>query len=158
MKKKISYEEGDWFAVPLNQGGYSLGRISRIGSRGGVLLGFFFKGCYQTLPLLDAYASLTPDDAILICHFCDPGLRNLTWPVLTKPLLWNRADWSWTDFGHIDALDPNQAFRRTYDDNDPFTMISQLQITPFAAKLLPKDGLGGHIFIQNRLSKLVVTE
>ena len=158
MKKRRNYEEGDWFAIPLNQGGYSLGRIARIGSRGGVLLGFFYKTYYHIPPPLDAYAGLTPDAVVLIQHFCNPGLRDLTWPVLAKSPLWNRADWSWTEFGYIDAVDPNQAFRRTYDPNDPFTMISQQQITPIAAKRLPKDGLGGHIFMQNRLSDLVVTE
>ena len=38
---KASYREGDWFAVPLRDGGYAAGLIARANPKG-VLLGYFF--------------------------------------------------------------------------------------------------------------------
>jgi hypothetical protein len=39
--QKINYREGDWFAVPLRDGGYAVGLVARMDNRGGVL-GYFF--------------------------------------------------------------------------------------------------------------------
>ena len=48
-KEKRRYEEGDWFAVPLQNGGYSLGLVARADGEGGVL-GYFFGPRREQLP------------------------------------------------------------------------------------------------------------
>jgi hypothetical protein len=48
VRKKL-YKEGDWFAVPI-ESGYVLGRIARVGKRGGILLGYFFEPLFLSPP------------------------------------------------------------------------------------------------------------
>jgi len=156
--KKRLYQEGDWFAVPLSGYGYGIGRIARIGSRGGVLLGFFFRNRYKMLPISANYSNLTPADAILVKHFTDAGLMNKPWPILPKEPNWNRADWSSTTFGHVDPVDQSKAYRRIYDDNDPFTMVKEELTSIVEAAMYPREGLAGHIWLQGRLSDLLADE
>jgi hypothetical protein len=157
-KRRLPYKEGDWFAVPLNGGGYALGRIARIGSRGGVLLGYFFRPRHGHLPTSGSTFNLKPQDAILVSHFTDSGLIDTSWPIISRDSSYNRADWSSTEFGHIDIVDPNKAYRRIYDDNDPFTMIKEEPVSVAEATLLPREGLAGHIYLQGRLSDLLADE
>lgn len=46
----IKYSEGQWFAIPLNNGGYALGIIVRgsYKTKGG--LGYFFGPRYEDIP------------------------------------------------------------------------------------------------------------
>src|SRR5262249_58700798 len=50
------YREGDWFAVPLGDGRYVLGRIAR--HHRATVLGYFFKPAYDHVPTLDEIGDL----------------------------------------------------------------------------------------------------
>ncbi len=62
---KQKYGEGDWFAVPLRNGGYALGVVARRDGRGGII-GYFFGQKYSAPPSLDEVTSKTATDAILV--------------------------------------------------------------------------------------------
>jgi hypothetical protein len=58
-------------------------------------------------------------------------------------------------FGHIDIVDPTIAFGRRYDENRLDEIVSEVRIPVSEAKLLPEDGLSGHIALIIRLTKLL---
>src|SRR5687768_5375020 len=82
---RLPYKEGDWFAVPLRDGGWAVGRVARMPpppKRGIHLLGYFFGPRRDRVPALDDVADLAPEAAISIERFSDLGLVRGTWPVL----------------------------------------------------------------------------
>ena len=68
---KPPYSEGDVFAVPLTQGGYALGVVARAPKKGPVLLGYFFRDLFSTLPNESRAKNLRAIDAIKIKKFGD---------------------------------------------------------------------------------------
>lgn len=68
-KKKLPYAEGDWFGVPLKNGGYAVGIIARSRRSGKALFSYFFGPRHWELPSMNDIRGLTPADAILIGKF-----------------------------------------------------------------------------------------
>lgn len=154
MKKQAKYQEGDWFAVPLEQGGYSLGVIARA-SKSGTVLGYFFGPRSLTLPTQENTIHRKADDAILIRMFGDIGIIRGEWPILFPSLSWQRDEWPLPSFGYIDRASKESAFLREYDEHDLNRMVSDTPISQEMARALPEDGLSGHIALIVRLSKLL---
>jgi hypothetical protein len=107
MVKRKPYKEGDWFAVPTNSR-YVLGRIARVGRRGGILLGYFFEPLRTELPVPEDTFKLTPWDAFHVAKFGDPGLIEGDWPIIYRPDDWYREEWPMPPFGRIDAFVPQR--------------------------------------------------
>ena len=149
MRRK-PYKEGDWFAVPI-PAGYVLGRIARVGRRGGILLGYFFEPIYSTVPALSEISHLRPKDAFLIQHFGDRGLTEEDWPILASSEAWLRADWPIPLFGRIDKFSSGRGFAVHYDENDLSVSLSQVPITTQQAIRLPQEFMAGHRALQDRL-------
>ena len=124
---KRNYHEGDWFAVPLGQGGYALGIIART-SQLGVLLGYFFGPRRTELPTLDDVTGLRPDAAVWITRFTDHGLRGrrrsgILWPILGRLADWDRSTWPLPVFARLDSR-TGHAFRVYYGgDDDQLTVV-----------------------------------
>ena len=74
----MSYDEGNWFAVPLTQGGYALGLVARTNGRG-TALGYFFLPVFPDVPDSTATVGLQAADAILVRLFGDLALINGEW-------------------------------------------------------------------------------
>jgi Immunity protein 26 len=72
---KVNYREGDWFAVPLRNGGFAVGVIARANPRG-VSLGYFFGPPRSDVPRLDEVADLRSGDAVLVRKFGHLGILN----------------------------------------------------------------------------------
>ena len=87
---KINYQEGDWFGVPLEGGGYAVGVLARFrkGPYGSNLFGYFFGPRRRALPSLEELKRLTPDDAINACHFGHLGLVQNEWPIIGRNEPW----------------------------------------------------------------------
>jgi hypothetical protein len=149
-KKQLPYREGDWFAVPLRDGGYALGVAARVEGRGGVL-GYFFGPRRRQVPTAEDTRELSAAGAILVQKFGDPGLLNGTWPILPRTTDWNRNDWPMPAFGTVFG---GGASRREYDEST-FSLLSVVPVTPEEASRLPEDSVDGYIALEIRLNRLL---
>jgi hypothetical protein len=141
---KLDYHEGDWFAVPLGQGGYALGIIART-SQLGVLLGYFFGPRRAELPTLDDVTGLRPDAAVWITRFTDHGLRGrrrsgIVWPILGRLDDWDRSAWPLPVFARLDSR-TGHAFRVYYGGDDPGSRPRWEQV-PSDAPTMYRDAWG----------------
>ena len=118
----LNYHEGDWFAVPLGQGGFALGIVARANPLG-VLLGYFFGPRCAELPTLDDVSTLRAEQAIWITRLSDRGLRGRRksgreWPIIGRLADWDRNAWRMPVFGRVDTQTA-RAYRVFYPDYNP---------------------------------------
>ncbi len=147
------YTEGDWFAVPLREGGYALGVIARA-SRGGALLGYFFGPRRAEPPRLEDVAGLTPQAAVLVAMFGHLGLRGGSWPLLGRDPGWNRASWPMPVFVRYEEL-TGRSLHVFYDDADPSRLLGERQVSPGPAEQGPQDAMLGAGAVELRLTALL---
>jgi hypothetical protein len=147
---RFNYREGDWFAVPLRDGGYAVGLVARA-NRDGVLLGYFFGPRRDAVPSLTDVEELAPSDALLVGKFGHLGLKQGRWPILGRPEEWNRGAWPMPALVRYEELS-GRSFRVIYDDDDPNKLIREEEIRPGAAEQGPKDGLMGAGFVEKVLT------
>jgi hypothetical protein len=159
----LPYREGDWFAVPLRDGGWAVGRVARMPpppKRGIHLLGYFFGPRREGVPTLDEVAGLAPEGAISVERFSDLGLVEGRWPVIGgagPEWAGERDRWSMPAFGfHDDTL--GRYFRREYGDDPRQPMLRQVRTTPEAYARLPRDGFAFVGAVEIRLTHLIATE
>jgi hypothetical protein len=149
----VKYSEGDWFAVPLRDGGFGVGVLARA-NPGGVLLGYFFTPRRSEVPTLDDVADLKPADAVLVGKFGHLGLTGGTWPIIGRLEDWARVEWPMPVFVRYEELS-GRSFKVFYDDDDPNKLIREEQVAPGEAERGPKDGLMGAGFAEKVLTKLL---
>jgi hypothetical protein len=139
-----SYHEGDWFAVPLNNGGHALGLIARMKEGRGtrIIFGYFFGPRLQDLSRIAQLAELSPEDAIHVGRFGDRDLRTGRWPVIGTSETWDRAAWPMPPFVRIQLVS-GIAYKVVYDQDDPGKMISETKCDPSEADSHPRDALSG---------------
>lgn len=147
---KTKYREGDWFAVPLREGGYAVGVVARANPQG-VLLGYFFGPRREELPSLANVTGATKDDAVLVRKFADVGLQQGRWPILGRLEEWDRAAWPMPVFVRHEEL-TGRSFKVFYDDDDPNTFLREEPAPPGVAEHAPKDGLMGAGFAEKVLT------
>lgn len=145
--------EGDWFAVPLRDGGFAVGVLARA-SRVGVLFGYLFGPRFEQVPRLEVVGTISPHDAVLVGKFGHLGLRNGTWPHMGRLPHWNRVEWPMPPLIRYEELS-GRSFKVYYDDNDPNRLLREDQIPPGVAEQAPKDGLMGAGFVETRLTSLL---
>ena len=155
MTQGESYSEGDWFAVPLREGGFAVGVIARaMPQKGGVLLGYFFGPRHDTAPPLEELSELSASEAVLVRKFGHLGLIDETWPLLGRIGGWDRGAWPIPAFGRFEEL-TGRAFKVIYDDTNPNRLISEKEIDPRELASLPKDGLLGSGAVERVLTGLL---
>lgn len=150
---KTNYREGDWFALPLREGGFGIGVVART-NPDGVLLGYFFGPRRDDVPSVDAVADLKPPDAVLVAMFGHLGLKKGTWPIIGRIDGWERVDWPMPPFVRYEEL-TGRSIKVLYDDNDPNRVIREEQVQPGVAEQLPKDGLLGAGAVEKLLTALL---
>ncbi|GAP08819.1 immunity protein 14 [Anaerolinea thermolimosa] len=111
----IKYSEGQWFAIPLNNGGYALGIIVRgsYKTKGG--LGYFFGPRYEDIPDGNETWHKKPSDAILMAWFGDLGIITGRWPLISTTRSFNRHEWSVPGFRSIDPVYPAKGWLIEYN-------------------------------------------
>ena len=139
-RKRLTYKEGDWFAVPLRSGGFAVGVAARIDRRGG-MIAYFFGPKRTVVPSIDELA-LVPTDAILVRHCGDLGLLEGTWPVVGSRSDWNRASWPIPAFGRVEPLG-DRAWRVEYSEDDLNAPTRESRVSLDEAESLPKNGVLG---------------
>lgn len=150
--KKLPYREGDWFAVPLRDGGYALGRIARADGKG-IVVGYFFGPRQERVPTIREAEGKRPDDAILVKLFGDLGLLQGRWPVLGHRPPWRREEWPIPAFQRIDEI-ANKAWRVRYDDSSLIAAAEE-RVAPDEVRSLPRDGTSGAGAIETRLARIL---
>jgi hypothetical protein len=157
-KKKVrKYNEGQWFGIPLRQGGYALGIIVRgsYKTKGG--LGYFFGPKYARIPDENDTIEKKKDDAVLISWFGDLGIINGNWPLIGSSHQFSRDEWPIPIFGREISLIPNRGMIIEYEDNPKGEWRVQKE-TPVDLKEitgLPVDGFLGGGVIEIKLTKLL---
>lgn len=151
---KVPYQEGDWFAVPLRDGGYVIGLVARAAPGGKILLGYFFGPRRDRVPTLTELGPLQASRAALIAQFGDLGLIERSWPIIGHFDVWNRKAWPMPRFVRTDAVS-GQTRLVEYADDDP---SHEVAVTPLLGGTpidQPKDGLLGAGAVELRLTKLL---
>lgn len=157
-RKHIKYSEGQWFAVPLQDGGYALGIIVRgnYKTKGG--LGYFFGPRYEDIPGEQETWLKGPSDAILIAWFGDLGIIWGRWPLISSMRPFRREEWPVPKFHRIDALRPDKGWLVEYSSEAKGVGEQPIRETYCDAKELmglPKDSLLGYGAVEIILTKLL---
>lgn len=147
-----SVHEGDWFTVPLRNGGYALGVVARKG-KGGVLVGYFFGPRREAVPTLEDAEHLAPNEAVLVEHFGDLSLRDRSWPLLGPLKSWRREAWPIPNFTRVEPLG-GRAWIVIYGD-DPRTALREEPCSKEAASKLRPDGLAGAGAVEIQMTQLL---
>jgi hypothetical protein len=93
---KQRYREGDWFAAPLRDGRYVLGRIAR--HYRGTVFGYFFAPPFVHVPTLDDTRGRRAEESFTQMLFSHLGLRDGEWPVLGLAGDRDRDAWPLVEF------------------------------------------------------------
>lgn len=151
---KLPYKEGDWIIVPLEEGGYAVGRIARSRPGGKVLLGYFFGPKLEKIPNESEINHLNPEDAIDITQFGDLGLIEGEWPVIGNSDEWDRSLWPMPSFIRVDVMS-GKARKIEYSEDDLLYEIRDEPATPEEVKKYPKDRVCGSGAVEIRLTLLL---
>ncbi len=144
-----NYREGDWFAVPLRDGGFAAGVVARA-NRQAALLGYFFGPRRDRIPSVDELSQVGANDAVLIGMFSDLGLLDGTWPLVGRITGWDRRDWPMPVFVRHEEL-TGRSFNVVYDD-DPGKLLREELTAGGIASDRPVDGLMGAGYVENVLT------
>jgi hypothetical protein len=158
MKKRrrraeLPYKEGTWFAIPLRQGGYAVGRVARHTPVGKIILAYLFGPKREQIPTLDGIRNLEPGEAVRVVRVGDLGLVDGSWPVIGDSVPWERERWSMPAFIRRDDLG-RAAWRVLYSDDDPNTILSEQRV-PYETTELESAGLYGDQAAEALLSQLL---
>src|SRR4051812_2243714 len=102
----VTYKEGDWYAVPLPDGNFTVGLVARTArkrlrraKKGKWFLGYYFGPKYASVPSLEATHQLAPVTAILVSLSADLGIIEGRWIRIGSHADWNRHLWPMPAFG-----------------------------------------------------------
>jgi hypothetical protein len=142
------YHEGDWFAVPLDEGTFVPGRIAR--HHRGILFAYFFAPL-DHVPTLDELGSLTAADSatqMLLSHL---DLRDGAWPVIGQPGEWDPDAWPMVEF---ERRVDDAVYAIRWDDETLSEEVSSVRIDASEAGARPSDALAGSGAAVSRLRRL----
>jgi hypothetical protein len=151
---KLTYQEGDVFGVPLEEGrGYALGLVARVAKRGGTVLGYFFGKHFGYLPIEIDMSALRPQDAILTVRFGDLHLMDGRWPIISRTQGWDRGMWPMPKFVRIEPVS-NKVYLVSFSDDDPSARLTEKRIDDNSANYA-RDSLKGASGLEKTLSRLL---
>jgi hypothetical protein len=149
------FGEGDWFAVPLRDGGFGTGIIAR--AKRSLLVGYFFGPKQDTVPRLSDFDAVTPFDAVLTARFGYPGLKQGEWPLLGRRDSWDATEWPMPVFARHEVL-TGRSFHVIYDEMDPNRLLAEEQVPPGVAEQAPSNALFGYGALEKRLTRLLAVK
>ena len=77
------------------------------------------------------------------------------WDVIHRTHSLSETDWPLPDFGAIDSLNPNIAYRRRYENGQIDGIGVRWTVPPSEVAGLPRDGFGGAEYIELRMNRLL---
>jgi len=152
MANKKNYQEGDWFAVPLNPDGFAVGLVARNARKGHVVLAYFVERKFSAVPSINELGRLQAEDARIAIKVGGLGLVNGEWIFVGRPSEWNRDKWPMPKFVRHEPIS-NRMWLVTYSDVDPSLVLSEELIAEKDAKGLERDRLFGYKAAEKRLSR-----
>ena len=157
-KKKVKYNEGDWFAVPLTNGHFGVGLIARVDRKMHEIIGYFFGDVYADIPVLRKHLTYSPGDAVLIQWVVDRGIVEGLWPIILTGQGINKQKWIVPVFGQPDYGRPPMGYWIRYDNENPSSVqpIERRYVLWNEVCHLPSNGLAGHIALERKLSHLLL--
>ena len=150
---RIKYSEGDWFAVPLREGGFGVGLVARANPKA-ALLGYFFGPRREEVPSLQDLSQLRAADAPLVGKFGHLGITQGKWPLLGRLPGWERSDWPMPVLIRYEEL-TGRSFKVFYDDDDPSKLLREEQVAAGTDEQGPTDGLMGAGYVEKVLTALL---
>jgi hypothetical protein len=157
-RSRAPYQEGQWFAVPVQRCGYGLGVIVRSGPRSHGGLGYFFGPTRDSLPGAEVTDAIRPEDAVLVTWFGFMGLIEGRWPLVACSRRFSRSEWPIPKFRRRDILDTEMAWMVEYDPDATMIAGNVIQETRLHAdelSHLPEESLEGYIALEWILGKLL---
>jgi hypothetical protein len=152
--KKINYSEGSCFSIPLREGGYARGVVTRMDSDG-TIFGYFFGPKIGRISEVCVDANLCPDQAVFCGRFGDLGLLNEEWQVIGNIQNWSREKWSMPPFLRFEEGSLT-GFLSTYgEDFLDFINEREVDLSTINVGDLPKDSVMGYGFVEIKLTKLL---
>lgn len=151
--KRTKFQEGDWIAVPLRQGGYALGLLARLHGKD-TGLGYFFGPKFPVMPCEQDAAKLSPHDAILTAKFGTIGIAKGDWKVVFPSRPWRREEWPIPAFRRVEPF-TDRILRVVYAEGDLLTPVVELPVSPDEAAALPEDGSYGMGALEIRLTRIL---
>lgn len=156
MKKskanRINYREGTCFFVPLRNGGFARGVVTRLDGCGGVYACFFGPKLIQPAGTFD---DVRPESTLLSGRCGDLGLIEGEWPLAGQLKDWDRKDWILPALYREDTK-AQKAWLSYYDDDD-LEFIREVPIEYDQAKYTnhPYDRLMGYGAAEIRVTTLL---
>lgn len=153
MAVQQRYREGDWFAVPLDDGRYVLGRISRHSH--GIVFGYFFAPAFDHVPTLEEAGGRTAEESFLQMRFSHLGLRDGEWPVLGQTGDWGRDAWPLLEFENRLVVKgrPDVLYAVRLDEETVARMVSRRKVDLSEAGRRPEEALYGDLAAVTELRK-----
>ncbi|SRR5579875_1835408 len=134
LTRKLPYKEGTWFAIPLQQSGYAIGRVGRYAPGGKIILAYLFGPKRGHVPKLSEINNLEPCEAIKVIRVSDLGLIDGHWPIIGDSPSWERNRWPIPTFVRRDDLG-KVAWQVVYSDSDPNMVVFEQRISCETIKL-----------------------
>lgn len=155
--KHYRYDEGQWFAVPLRNGGFGIGVIVRgsYATKGG--LGYFFGPRYETVPGDEATWEKHAQQAVMITRFGDLGIINGRWPMIESSKPFIKENWPIPKFGIEVPYPPGKGFLREYAQNQKgeFICIKETPVDASDIAHYPRDAVMGGGAVEISLTNLL---
>ncbi|RWM98211.1 MAG: hypothetical protein EOR84_11365 [Mesorhizobium sp.] len=152
--KRLNYQEGTWFLVPLRSGGYAVGLVGRMAPKGRIILAYFFGPRLDSVPTLDEIRGFQPKDSVRCLRVGDLGLVNGDWRILGRSPDWDGSHWPVPQFVRRDELS-KRSWLVTYSDLDPSVVEKE---EPFRSdQVLERDALYGYGAVELLLTKVIET-
>ncbi len=152
MTKRIPYTEGSIFVLPVRNGGFARGVVTRMDGKGGVF-GYFFGPKYKSIEEAKGETNLIHEHSIMKRMFGDLGLLERSWIIIGEIENWNRDEWPMPPLIRIDEL-CGKAWLSVYDE-DTLDVVFEKQVDPSLKNMYPEDGLSGSGAVEVRLAKLL---
>jgi hypothetical protein len=137
------YREGDWFAVPLDDGRYVLGRIARHSNS--IVFGYFFAPPFDHVPAPAEIGDRRAADSFIQLRFSCLGLERGDWPVLEQSGQWDREGWPLPEFENRLNVPgrPTVLYAIRLDEKTVSREVSRRRIDPKEAGKRPDESLFG---------------
>jgi hypothetical protein len=138
--------------VPLRTSGFGVGIVACHDGPGGIVA-YIMGTRFERVPLLEALADLTADDAVRVMRLGDLGLVKASWRVIGRTPRWSPAVWPVPAFARRDIS--GLCYRVEYERNDLRQPTREVEITEAECRALPRDALSGSGAVERVLTALL---
>ncbi|MFQ3246376.1 MAG: hypothetical protein ACI9SP_003028 [Arenicella sp.] len=153
MSKKINYSEGDCFSIPLREGGFGCGVVTRMDGNG-IVFGYFFGPKVTTVAEISGN-DLGIEQSIFCGQFGDLGFLNREWEVIGRVPNWSREQWSMPLFLRFDDNASTGCLSEYDEDSLKCIDEKKVQLSSIDIQNYPKDSVMGYGFVEIKLTKLL---